>query len=138
LEIRFVRQHLYQCCVRNEPYKVVGLNGAVFMRRFQTWRDKLERLSRGVGRRLGIPQEAKPVAVDEGASCDRLYWVDLEADPDEARPRSWGEVPAAVLQLRDALDALYRGAVRGPALDAEEGEKAAVLERLAALGYVDL
>jgi predicted RNA-binding Zn ribbon-like protein len=83
-------------------------------------------------------QDAQSKAVDDGADCDRFSWIDLQADRDELHPHSWGQVPAAVVSLRGALDGLYQGAMGGPTLETADAEEAALLRRLAGLGYIEL
>ena len=78
------------------------------MKRYLNWLDKLNRPWRSLERRLGVTQDTDSILTDDRAGCDRLYWTDLHADPDECHPRRWSRrTTATVLDLHAALEELY-------------------------------
>ncbi len=129
-------QYLYQRCVRGNGYKLLCHDGPVLMQRYSSWQDRIHRLGRKLVRKLGQAQE--PHFIEDRATCRQLYWTDLQADPDELEPHHWQQdVPAEAIDLRAAVETLYQSAIRGPAIDTSDFDESAVLQRLAALGYVE-
>lgn len=133
-----VPQYLYQRCARGNGYKFYCHNGPIWMDRFLDWRDRIDSKWRSGLRRFGLLDDDRSLVVDDDVGCDKLHWIDLEEDPDEANPRPWhGEIPEEAAELRDALEQLYEHTIRGPAIERDALDESALRNRLAALGYLE-
>jgi hypothetical protein len=131
-----VRQGMYQRCVRSGHLKLICHNGPILMNRFLDWRSRLAR--RWTRARRRIDNVRGPNLFAENASCDQLHWLNLWQDPNELNPNSWrGGFPVEAAKMRDAMVALYNGAIRGPGMDVAEPDELTVRERLAALGDLE-